>query len=302
MRRNPGRWALAVCLAGALAAAGCEKAEEAPPAAKAPAEWTAERVGVVDGFEVPESVLVDPDADVVYVSNMETPPRMYWRDDGKGFISLLEAQGATKRRRWRDSTAREPLNEPKGMCVVDGVLYVADNSRVMTYPLSGDQVRAIEIPDANQLNDMVAHGGFAYVSDTATAKIHKLCLPSVTFRGPESVNGITFDAKGRMFAVSYALHEVYEVDPQGGTDPKPFGLAEHFESLDGIEVLADGTFIVSDPKAGKVCSISPDRKTVTVLVAKVKSPADMGLDRRRMLLYVPTMEANQVVIYKLRRR
>ena len=291
-----------VCLVGASAVGGCRKAGEQPAdRAPAPARWTAERVGVIDGLEVPESVLVEPDADVVYVSNMETPPRMYWRDDGRGFISLLEAEGIMKARRWRDSTADEPLNEPKGMCVVDGVLYAADNSRVVTYPLPDGEARPITIPGAKQLNDMVGRAGFAYVSDTATGKIHKLGLPMLTLKAPESVNGIAFDAEGRMFAASWELHEVYEIDPQGRADPKPFGLAGHFQGLDGIEVLADGTFIVSDLKAGAICSIAPDRKTVAVL-AKIKSPADMGLDRRRMLLFVPTMEQNQVVIFKLRKR
>jgi hypothetical protein len=300
MRRNRGPWVLAACLAGALAGGGCEKAEKAPSDG-APSRWSLERIGVVEGLDVPESVLVDPDADVVYVSNMETPPGMYWRDDGRGFLTLLEAEGIMKTRRWKESTAEEPLNEPKGMCVVDGVLYVADNARVVTYPLTGGETGEIRVRGAQHLNDMVAHGGFAYVSDTATGKIHKLGLPILTLKAPPSVNGITFDAQGRMFAVSWDLHDVYEVDPQGRTDPKPFGLTGRFQALDGIEVLPDGTFLVSDAKAGTLCSIAPDRKTVRVL-AKLKSPADIGLDRRRMLLYVPTLEKDEVVLFRLRQR
>jgi len=297
---NLGRTGIVVLAwVGAWAIGGCGQDKPAPTEVKI--HWETERVGTIEGFDVPECVLIHPDRDVVYVSNMETSPGVYWNADGKGFLSLLEAQGLMKKRRWQDSTPQMPLHEPKGMCVVDGVLYVADITRVMTYPLAGGAPKPIDIRGAKELNDMVAHDGFAYVSDTANGTIHKLGLPMTTLKAPASVNGLTFDANGRMFAASWDQHDVFEVDPTGQADPKPFGLAKHFTTLDGIEVLGDGTFVVSDLKGGKICAISPDRKTVTLL-AKVSSPADIGLDRRRMLLYVPTAEDNKVVLFRLRRR
>jgi hypothetical protein len=101
-----------------------------------------------------------------------------------------------------------------------------------------------------------------------------------------------------MFGVSWGLHEVYELDPAGKEEPKPFGLAKHFKGLDGIEVLDDGTFIVTDFVGGKVCTISPDRKTVHEIIA-VHSAADIGLDRQRRMLYVPSLMSNAVSAYKL---
>ena len=86
--------------------------------------------------------------------------------------------------------------------------------------------------------------------------------------------------------------------PAGKKPPQPFGLASHFSRLDGIEVLDDGTFIVSDLPAKKVFSVSPDRKTVRTL-AELDSPADIGLDRKRNLLYVPQFFKNQAVVFKL---
>ena len=53
---------------------------------------------------------------------------------------------------------------------------------------------------------------------------------------------------------------------RGKTPPKPFGLAAHFKSLDAIEVLDDGTFLVSDFPGNKVCTISADRKTVRKII------------------------------------
>ena len=44
---------------------------------------------------------------------------------------------------------------------------------------------------------------------------------------------------------------IYEIDPAGVAEPIPFGLSSHFTNLDAIEVLPDGSFLVSDFK-GKV--------------------------------------------------
>jgi hypothetical protein len=116
-------------------------------------------------------------------------------------------------------------------------------------------------------------------------------------KAPAGVNGITF-FKGKMFAVSWTQHDVYELDPTGKGDPVPFGLAVHFRTLDGIEVLDDGTFIVSDLTGDRVATISPDRKTVRTLI-DLKTPADIGLDVARRLLYVPQFEENCVAVYRL---
>ena len=68
--------------------------------------------------------------------------------------------------------------------------------------------------------------------------------------------------------------------------------------LDGIEVLADGTFIVSDFMGNKVSAITPDEKTVYTL-AELGSPADIGIDRSSMILYVPQFFQDKVVLFRL---
>lgn len=262
--------------------------------------WRAHEMASIGGFDAPECAVVDPASGLVYVSNIATAREEHWTDDGTGFISRLKAGGIADVMKWKDSTAALPLNGPKGMCIVAGRLYVADNTRVVCYPLAGDEPgRRIEIPGARRLNDMAADGTSAYVSDTATGKIYGIDPQGKIseLKGPPSANGITF-FKGRMFGVSWDLHEVYELDPTGKEEPKPFGLAKHFKNLDGIEVLDDGTFLVSDFTGGKVFAVSSDRKTVQAILS-IRSPADIGLDRQRSLLYVPSLQANVVSAYKL---
>ena len=57
-------------------------------------------------------------------------------------------------------------------------------------------------------------------------------------------------------------------------------------------------FIVSDYMGNKICAISEDRKTVTTLI-ELQSPADLGLDRKNNLLYVPEMLKNRATVLKL---
>lgn len=276
-----------------LAAVGCASGPE----------WRAREISSIGKFDAPECAAVDPLSGAVYVSNIATARKEYWVDDGTGCISRLRPGGAPQDLKWKDSTPDLPLNAPKGMCVVGASLYVADNTRVVCYPTTLDEPgRRIDIPGAKRLNDMATEGTAAFVSDTETGKIHRIDPKGGVgeMKGLPGANGITF-FKGRLFGVSWTLHEVYELDPAGKEDPKPFGLAPLFLNLDGIEVLDDGTLVVSDFTAGKVFTIAPDRKTVREIIS-CRTPADIGLDRKLRLLYVPMLEANAVSAYRLEKK
>ena len=148
---------------------------------------------------------------------------------------------------------------------------------------------------------MATDGTYVYVSDMEAGKVYRLGAEGVQeIKAPPGVNGLTF-ADGRMYAVSWTLHDIYQLDPTGKGEPVALGLAGHFKALDGIEVLADGTLLVSDFEGHRVAAVAPDRKTVYTL-AGARTPADIGLDRDRMLLYVPMLEANRVATYKLEHR
>lgn len=261
--------------------------------------WAATKVTTIEGFQVPEAVCHDTARDVLYVANIETDEGAYWGDDGKGFVSRLKPDGSADKLRWRDSTKEAPLNAPKGMCVLDGMLYVADNSRVMTYALWSDEPgKQMNIRGAQRLNDCTTDGKHVYVSDTGAGKVYRITGEKIMLvKAPKAVNGITF-ARRRMFAVSWDLHEVYELDPDGRDEPRAFGLAEHFTNLDGIEVLPDGTILVSDFVGNKVSAISPDEKTVRTLLT-VETPADIEFDSRRRRLFIPCFMRDRVVVCDL---
>lgn len=263
---------------------------------------TLDRVFTLEGFATPESVAVDPATGLAYVSNINADPEGYWQDTGQGFISRITPEGRLDQLKWVESTPEFVLHQPKGMAVTGKQLFVADNTRVVSYTLDDAKPAAVyAIPGAERLNDVAAYRGQIYVSDTATGRIHRLDLSGkeqhATVAVIEGVNGITLH-EGVMYAVSWTLHEVYRVALDGAQKPKPLRLSKHFTNLDGIHILPDGMFIVSDFTGGKVVSISPKGRKVRTLCA-LSTPADIGVDTARGLLYVPQLASHTVVAYDL---
>ena len=280
-------WPVLLVLFVLPAVAGCAEA------------WKAQHVTAIGQFPVPECVLVDTQTGKAFVSNMDTDSGAYWADDGKGSLSLLAPGGEPIDLRWQVSTKEVPVHSPKGMAIYHRVLYVADNTRVLGFPLTEARgVKTLEGPKGEHLNDMATDGKAVYVSDTAAGVVYRMAADGVTrVKAPAGVNGITF-FKEKMYAVSWDLHEVYELDPTGEGEPVPMGLASHFKTPDGIEVLDDGTILVSDMHGNRVAAISPDRTHVYTLV-QLQTPADIGLDRGRLLLYVPQFEQDCVTVCRL---
>ncbi len=265
-----------------------------------PPQWTAEHITTLSGFNVPECTLYDPAKELVYVANMDCNIGEYWTDDGKGYLSILGKDHRIATERWVDSQPAALIHEPKGMCLLGGSLYFNDNTRLMRCTVSGENVEVVA-SDFKKANDLATDGESVWLSDTDAGKIFCVSPNGDTreIKAPAAVNGITFFGD-KMFGVSWDLHEIYELDPSGEKAPVAFGLAEHFTNLDGIEVVEDGTFIVSDFMGNKVCAISPDRTSVTTL-AELDTPADIGLDRANGLLYVPQLTQDKVAVYRLQK-
>ena len=105
-----------------------------------------------------------------------------------------------------------------------------------------------------------------------------------------------------MFAATTAgdKSDLYELDPAGKTPPKPFGLAPKFKGLDGIDMLPDGTFLITDCHGHRVYTVGPDRKTVKLMAEGLEYPADLCVDLKRGYVYVPQFFRNTVEVYRLK--
>jgi len=140
------RTSVAVIRLVALAAllAGCSQKTEEPPAPRPPVATTgapvdepgeeptveAEVLAEADGFAIPESVCVAGDGKV-FISNIYAEDEGYWVDDGTGYITLADAETLEV----IEERLADGFNGPKGLCILDGRLWVADNARIVAVSL-----------------------------------------------------------------------------------------------------------------------------------------------------------------------
>ena len=191
------------------------------------------------------------------------------------------------------------------MCILDGWLYINDNSRLLRCKMDAPNttLETISIRKGTKYNDAATDGRYVWISDTADGVIVRYAPQTKThivLQAPKTVNGVAC-RNGRLLAVSWGEHDLYEIDLNGKTPPRAFGLADKFTNLDGIEILDDGTLIVSDFKGNKVCTVSSDGKTVRTMI-EIESPADIGIDGKRNLLYVPQFMKDKIAVFRLEKR
>jgi hypothetical protein len=289
------------------------------------AAWQATKIAEVDGFQIPECVVIDTENKRGYVSNVAAAAEgkgyeRFWADDGNGFISQFSVPDVPQRSRRKNknqvSKPENPTSEdlarsdaefrfsgPKGMCLLGDTLWVTDIDRVLVFSVTGKFApQVVEVPGAVALNDMATDGKFTYVTDSAAGKCYRLHSNGQheEIPAPKGINGITFH-NDKMYGASWGLSDIYELDRDAKKPPRAFGLTEHFKTPDGIEVLSDGTFVVSDSEGNQVVTIAPDEKTVNRII-ECAAPADIGIDRSRGLLFVPRFFESKVDIYQLENR
>lgn len=245
-------------------------------------------------LRTPESVLIDKDRDVLYVSNVNLNP---WEKDGNGFISKMDLQGNITELKWI-----EGLNAPKGMGISGSSLFIADIDALVEADIeTGEVINKIEFEEDPQLNDItVGEDGIVYVSGSNSQKIYAVENGdvSVYFEGDEGerFNGL-YREDDRMLLITSASSQFKEI----GHDTKEAKvIAENMGHGDAIAPVGDGGYLTTS-WAGKIFYISDDGE-VTVLSdteALEENAADLDYSIENKILYVPTFFKNQVKAYKL---
>jgi hypothetical protein len=307
------------------AAVAAQPADAAVDAVKA---WDGKEPLTLGDFATPESVLHDPDADVYLVSNINGDPL---GADDNGFISRVSPEGKVLEHRWIDGARDDvKLDAPKGMAIVDGILYVSDITVIRKFDAkTGEPKGDIAIKGATFLNDVApAPGGGVYVTDsglnakfepTGTDAVHhlgkdgkvKTLAANKKLAGP---NGVVAGDKGAVWVVTFGSGEIYAVDAKGkqsGNQKLPSG------QLDGIvqiassgsagprttpaessKVDAGGDLLVSSWEGSAIYRGTPGGEWKPV-VENVKSPADIGWDATRRRILIPVFLENNVILHPL---
>lgn len=249
-------------------------------------------------MRTPESVLFDPDNQVLYVSNINNFDQE--NKDGDGFISKLSTDGNVEELQWVSG-----LNDPKGMGVYEGKLYVADLDEIVEINLeSGEVENKYMVEGASFLNDVaVGPDGKVYVTDSDTDKIHTLENGQVsTFMNDSSLqrpNGLFVADDGELMLASAGGGFFAPIDTAEKAVQEH--LVENIPSADGIIQLSDGNFIVST-WSGEVHYVEPSTgSSQKILDTKAEeiNAADIGYSEDDSLLLIPTFRDNRVVAYKV---
>ncbi|NDV25475.1 hypothetical protein [Desulfovibrio sp. JC010] len=263
----------------------------------------------VEGFSAPESVTSD--GTFFYVSNVGEKLKPMDKD-GDGYISRLSADGKVLDRKFISG-----LNAPKGLTVLNGVLYINDIDHLKGYSVAdGKQVLDLDFSaqGTSFLNGMtVIGGGKLLVSAMDTGALFEVDLSA----GPAFVrlecdsdlfgpNGLSYDPEtGTVYLCSFGKdHQPNGIVGKGRIDGGKF----YFERTslqtglyDGM-VYQDGNIIFSDwvdfKKEGVLIkqNVNSGELSTLDLGEKIGGPADLYLDEKGKRLWIPMMLENKVMI------
>jgi sugar lactone lactonase YvrE len=243
-------------------------------------------------LKVPESVLFDGDNKVLYAANIDgTDP---WGKDGKGSVAKVGLDGKVIAVEWVSG-----LNAPKGMGLYKGKLYVADLNELVVIDIAGSKIeKKIVVTGAEGLNDVsVSKAGTVYVSDSKLKKI---------FVVKDGISELFLDTLKGPNGVLMRGDDFYLLDAGGmykmNKDKTLTKITDGMDGgTDGIENISGNDFIVSCWQ-GVVWYVSADGSKQQLLDSRgdKKNTADIGMDAKNKIIYVPTFWRNTIVAYRVK--
>ncbi len=248
-------------------------------------------------LRTPESVLLDRDRNVLYVSNINK--RSNPNKDGDGFLSRLNTDGQIKDLYWVTG-----LNDPKGLGLYNGVLYVADLTDIVAVSVqSGAVLNRYTAEGTKMFNDITVDSqGNVFASDSDGHKIYQLSNGRLSIwldnTDNHRPNGLLME-NNRLLS---ALSDVGLVKIVSLPDKKYSDWVADIPSADGIVSAGNNDYFISSWN-GEVHYINAAGKRWKVLDTQAQkiNSADIDFSIPNQLLYVPTFLNNRVVAYQVSR-
>ncbi len=282
--------------AWAFRAGSSEELTSTPASIPAPEEvWI-----TADTFLTSESVLKDPNRDILYVSSFDN--EFSQKPEPSGYISRLSMSGEVLELRWV-----EGLNAPAGMDMWRDTLFVAEREHLLAIDAATGEVAARwKIPDTVFPNDLVIDAdGTVYISDTRTGDWAESRI--YRFRDGEFD---VFANEGISRANGLWIHEGWLIVGSSGDGilkrvELATGRVENIVSLgagiiDGIRVDSQGNYLVSHWE-GQLYRISPEGGIVELLDALPEgwNTADFEFIPEENLILIPTFLDNRVRAFRI---
>ncbi|MFS4467803.1 SMP-30/gluconolactonase/LRE family protein [Maribacter sp. 2210JD10-5] len=241
-------------------------------------------------FKTPESALFDVERNVIYVSNLNENPR---EKDGNGFISKVGKDGKNIEVEWVTG-----LSSPKGMGLLNNLLFVADIDEVVVIDVDKGKITArYNYPDAAMLNDIsIDANGTVWMTDMDAGTICFLNKGKIEkwHLGLDRPNGIFVEENRILIASFDGKFTAYDRSSKKATV-----LGTGIGKGDGIEKTKSGAYLISDWD-GEI--FWGDEGMVTSILSTEKEnvqSADIGLIADENILLVPTFLDNRLVAYTI---
>lgn len=276
-----------------------------------------DRVAIFDrvAFSAPSAIIHDAERDLYWVSNLNGEEG----SSDNGFISRLEPTAERSTLNYIDGRrSGVELEEPRGLAVFGGVLYVADVRVVRRFKATnGEQLADLEIPGARFLSDVaVAVDGSLYVADVgsppseaAIPEGRRDAIYQVTPSGQVSVVarrpglGGPFalaPTEAGLWVTCAGSSELLLLVPSADGTPVDDAGRLPLPELGprGLVALPDGTFVITSEANGAVYRGYRDGPFQSI-VSGLESPADAAYDARRQRLLVPLLTGHALAIFEL---
>ncbi|TDQ23877.1 acetolactate decarboxylase [Tenacibaculum caenipelagi] len=256
---------------------------------------------ITNGFSMPESIISNGKR--FFVSNQGQD---FIKKDADGFISEISAEGTILTKKFLP--LKGVLNAPKGMTIVNNVLFVADLERIVGFNINNRKtVFELTIPEAKLLNDICQlENGFIAVTETLSGNIYKIDITKKTYAiigNIPTVNGITYNQKTKELLVcsngkNYGDGNVY-LKSENSEFKKLPNISNGF--FDGIEWIDNDHLLISDwitfPTNGSGKLWIYDLKNQQAEFKFTgESIADIYYDQKSSSIYMPQMFHNRVLI------
>lgn len=199
-----------------------------------------EHLWTLEGFNNPESIVLGPDGETLYITNVAGEAA---EADGEGFISRVSLTGQLLERQWSAG-----LNAPKGIASDGDSLFVSDIDALVQIDLvSGEIIQRLPIPGAAFLNDVaIAPDGAVLISDSAGARIYRVEGNDISIHAEgdwlSGANGLLFEGATLLIS-TMGTSALFALDAPAAA---PRQISGDLGNGDGIAVLGNGQYLVSE--------------------------------------------------------
>lgn len=194
------------------------------------------------------------------------------------------------------------LDDPKGMVIANGKLYVTDVTKVRVIdPASGELLETIPIDGSQFLNDICWDGKISlYISDNVKNAVFLLNPDTKTnskFCNVDLPNGLLYDEPSNtILAVSfYNSGKIFEINLMTSTVTTKATVAQQL--LDGIARDNLGNYYISSWQQKNIVKYDANFANPIEFQKDYNGPADIYYESQRNILVVPEMEGGKVHFY-----